>query len=293
MKNYDKYRLIQGCIDLHIHGGPDIFPRVADVNEIANKATSAGLRAIVIKNHLVSTARECFAFNKLNDSIEIYGGVVLNRAVGGINPAAVRATLEMGGKIIWMPTVDGLGHVDAFGATGTFGKKGYSLKDAGSPPLTILKSGELSEEAEKILKIVKEYDAAIGTSHLNKDEIIKLVARAKILGVKILITHPEFKVPHLNIEELEKLVGDGVYAEICAVNIFPPAMITVEEQATIIKRIGPANCIIASDAGIPWGPMPHDMLSICAQQLSMQEGISEEDLHLMMAINPATILNID
>lgn len=293
MKDYDKYELVRGAIDLHIHGGPDVFPRVADVASIAREASEAGLRAVVIKNHLVSTARECHALGRFIPEIHIFGGVVLNRAVGGINPAAVRATLEMGGKIIWMPTVDGGGHVEAFGATGTFGKKGYSLKDAGAPPLSILENDELSNSAEEILHIVKEYDAAIGTAHLRKDEIRVLVRRAKSLGVKILLTHPEFKVPNLKFNDLQSLVGDGVYAEICAVNVFPPALTTVEEQAALIKKIGAENCVIASDAGIPWGPMPHVMLSCFAQQLSMQDGISEMDMQRMMITNPEKILNLE
>ena len=41
--------------------------------------------------------------------IEIYGGIVLNRAVGGINPAAVEWMTRMSGargKVVWLPTFD-------------------------------------------------------------------------------------------------------------------------------------------------------------------------------------------
>ena len=292
MKEYDKYELVRGAVDLHIHGGPDVFPRAADTAVMAAEAAKVGMRAIVVKNHLVGTARECCALSRIVPGIEIYGGVVLNRAVGGINPRAVRAALEMGGKIVWMPTVDGGGHVEAFGATGTFGKKGYSLKDAGAPPLSILEGGRLSADAEEVLRIVGEYGAAVGTAHLRKEEIFALVERAKSLGVKVLITHPEFKVPNFGFDELAPLVGNGVYAEICAVNIFPPALTTVEKQAELIKSLGPENCVIASDAGIPWGPMPHDMLSFFAQQLAMRDGITAEDLRRMMIENPTRILNL-
>ena len=41
--------------------------------------------------------------------IEVFGGIVLNRAVGGINTEAVRRMIEMEGRrgrIVWLPTID-------------------------------------------------------------------------------------------------------------------------------------------------------------------------------------------
>lgn len=34
----------------------------------------------------------------------MFGGITLNRQVGGINPYAVESALKLGGKVVWLPT---------------------------------------------------------------------------------------------------------------------------------------------------------------------------------------------
>ena len=36
----------------------------------------------------------------------VYGSVVLNHSVGGLNPSAVMTCGRMGGKVVWFPTID-------------------------------------------------------------------------------------------------------------------------------------------------------------------------------------------
>lgn len=47
------------------------------------------MRAIVLKNHFDSTAPLAWVVSKVVPDLQVIGGVVLNRAIGGINPAAV------------------------------------------------------------------------------------------------------------------------------------------------------------------------------------------------------------
>ena len=67
------------------------------------------MRGLVLKNHYESTASLAYVVRKEVPGIEIFGGIDLNRSVGGINPAAVeRMTMVKGGwgRVVWMPTFD-------------------------------------------------------------------------------------------------------------------------------------------------------------------------------------------
>src|SRR5438067_273545 len=81
---------LKGIVDLHVHRNPDSFPpRRTDIFEIAGLFKKEGIRAYVIKSHFLPTAQLAYALNKAIPEVKAYGGIVLNRSVGGINPVAV------------------------------------------------------------------------------------------------------------------------------------------------------------------------------------------------------------
>lgn len=98
---------LRGVIDVHVHSAPDVIARSLDAVDAVRLAKAAGLRAIVLKNHCEPTASWAYFAGKAVPGIEVFGGIALNRPVGGVNPAAVSrmARLPGGrGKIVWMPT---------------------------------------------------------------------------------------------------------------------------------------------------------------------------------------------
>lgn len=302
---------IKGAIDTHIHGGPCLFKRIADDEEIAIAARDAGMEAIMIKSHSIETVRSAYFVNKHVSGIKVFGGITLNWSVGGINPSAVRTALDFGGKEVWMPTYDAKNHADFYGGTGAWATYDipesrmltdahggshldFEIKDKGRlPGISILKNGALTEEILEVVDLVREYNAIIGTSHISKEEISALVEHSKkVGGVKILITHPLYTVPNLDSEFLKTVVGDGVYAEIGAGIILPTVTNkTVDDQVELIKVLGAENCIHCSDGGVVYAPMPHEMLRISARLLH-NTGVTNEELHTMMKKNPRKILDI-
>src|SRR6266481_3715439 len=80
---------LNGVIDIHVHSDPDSVPRSIDAIDLARLAKSWGMRALVLKNHYESTASLAYVVRKEVPGIEIFGGIDLNRTVGGVNPAAV------------------------------------------------------------------------------------------------------------------------------------------------------------------------------------------------------------
>ncbi|GIS61128.1 MAG: hypothetical protein CM1200mP2_33530 [Planctomycetaceae bacterium] len=79
-----------GLIDFHVHSGPDSFTRSTTDFEIARIAKNRKMGALVLKNHFTMTADRAVLAERVTGQ-RCYGGIVLNRAVGGLNPEAIRA----------------------------------------------------------------------------------------------------------------------------------------------------------------------------------------------------------
>ena len=133
-----------GVIDMHVHSHPDVFGRNMDDIDVAQLAKARGMRGIVIKNHVAETASRAAIAMKVVPGIEVFGGVVLNKAVGGINPDAVEwmhRTYGGRGKMVWLPTFESDKHV-----------KTLSKPDAVG--LVVAPNGQVTPEMEAILKII-------------------------------------------------------------------------------------------------------------------------------------------
>lgn len=128
---------LTGVIDIHAHSDPDSMPRSIDAIDLAKFAKQRGMRGLVLKNHYESTAALAYIVRKEVPGIEIFGGIDLNRSVGGINPAAIeRMVLMKGGwgKVVWMPTFDNENQVKA--------------SKENRPSVAISKNGQLLPEVE-------------------------------------------------------------------------------------------------------------------------------------------------
>jgi hypothetical protein len=77
-------------IDLHAHVAPETtllnYQRSLDAIEAAQIARIYGMRGLVFKEHTTETASWAYLVSQIVPGIELFGGIVLNRAVGGINP---------------------------------------------------------------------------------------------------------------------------------------------------------------------------------------------------------------
>ena len=56
---------LTGIIDMHIHSAPDIRQRKLDDLQLMEAAVERGVRAIVIKSHMVPTADRATLVNKI------------------------------------------------------------------------------------------------------------------------------------------------------------------------------------------------------------------------------------
>src|SRR3954468_22506933 len=88
---------LAGAIDFHCHSAPDTVARSVSSFDVVRNAKAAGMRAVVLKNHFVSTAALAQLATDEIGGIEVYGGVVLNRSAGGLNVEAVRKMSQVSG----------------------------------------------------------------------------------------------------------------------------------------------------------------------------------------------------
>lgn len=287
---------VEGAIDLHCHPFPDLFPRLADDIDIAIAARNAGMKALVLKCHHENTVSRAYLVQRMVPNIRVFGGVVLNSYVGGINPAAVDAALRLGGKEVWMPTVDAGYHAQLHGGTG-----GYDAQKGGRSGEGIWvtdRDGRLRPEVNEVLSLVAEHQAILGTCHLSPKEIVALVKAARAVGVeKIVVTHPFFKVPNLDLDTIEELGRLGAMPEFGYCTVSPAwHYATVERVAEAISRVGPSRCLLVSDTGQRHNPLPSEALRVFAQTLferGADRGIDEGAIRSMIAANPYDLLDLD
>jgi hypothetical protein len=291
---------IEGFYDLHVHTGPVSFRRIGDALDVGRMCAAAGMAGMVTKGHFESTvARAHHANKELNSSsFKVYAAIALNRGVGGINPAAVELAMDMGAKIVWLPTLDAANHARAFGGAGTYGFKAMTLDfkrpSTFNKTYTVLDgNGKLSAETREVIDIVNAYDAVLATGHISKEEIYAVADYALSQKLKrMLITHPEFTVPDLDLETMIDLTRQGIYLEFCAANVFPIIdRRTLQQMKDIMEAVGPKHAIISTDAGQPFHPNPPEMLRSYVQGLQ-QKGLSEIAIRTMCVDNPAYLLNV-
>jgi Family of unknown function (DUF6282) len=97
--------------DAHVHSAPCVVPRLADDAETVRAYEAAGFSGCVLKGHREPTAGRARTASA-DSEVAVHGGIVLNSAVGGLNPAAVEAALALGARV-WMPTLDARAHSEA------------------------------------------------------------------------------------------------------------------------------------------------------------------------------------
>jgi hypothetical protein len=281
---------LHGAIDLHVHCAPSFFTRWGDGLDVARACEQAGMAGVLLKAHEGSTVAEAAVLDRLSPSLEVAGGVVLNRYVGGINPAAAEAALRLGGRCIWFPTMDADAHAQAFGSTGAYPSQRGGIESPTGIRL-LDDDGEIIEAARDVLTLAAAHDALVATGHLNGAEIAVLLAAARQAGVRrFLVQHPSFTVPALGPAELRPLVEQGAVVELTYLNVSPLwRTSTVKEAAEILTRLGGDAVVVSSDAGQAHNPAPPEALRSFAQAL-YEEGVAEAELTKALRDTPRRLL---
>ena len=282
---------LKGLIDFHVHSGPDSFTRSTTDVEIARIARSNGMAALVLKNHFTMTADRAALAERLTGQ-RCYGGVVLNRAVGGLNAEAIRRMVTFTGnrgKVVWLPTFDAENHVKHF--------------KEDRPFVPVVRNGKPVPALKPIFDLIVKHDLVLETGHSSAEECLILIRAARKAGVKkILVTHAMADPIGMTVEQMTQAAKMGAKLEcVWLTNLTGPTShlpnmrlwrkVTTAEYAKAIREVGPEHFVLASDLGQYLNPIPTD--GIKAFVLGLREaGFSEKDIQLMCRKNPADLLGM-
>lgn len=250
--------------DLHVHGGPSAeAPRRLDDLGLGRAYAAAGHLGCVLKGHFESTVGRAAAVRS-ETGIEAYGGIVLNRAVGGLNPDAVAGALAVGGRVVWLPTLDAAAHVRrglprcCTDARAPDPPADYALPGWAEPDGT---PGDVTSRVRRICELVADADAVLATGHLGADELRRLLPLARGAGVRrLLLTHPSYTVPDLDAGATRELTEAGALAEVCAYQLLHQPGMTIERLAAFVSAVGIDSVVLSSDAGQVDSPVPPEAL---------------------------------
>ena len=278
---------LNGVIDMHVHAAPDICQRTYNDLELTAAAVRAGARAIVIKGHHCSTVARtalCNAYNRAafdSNAFVMYGGLALNYEAGGLNPKAVQTALEMGAKVIWLPTVDAENDCRKHGRAG-----GIRMTDGRGVPLP---------ELRRIFMLIKDYDAVLATGHVSPEEIRCVVDSARNIGVqKIVITHPEYWVVDMSLELQKELISDyNVVLERCFMQPLKSGqwVSNAERNLEAIRKLGAESTILSTDCGNPAMPPWEESMRQYLQFIA-DHNVSPEELRSMTKTTPTQLLGL-
>lgn len=280
---------VAGAIDLHVHAAPSIFPRSLDDRELVERAGMAGMAGMVLKAHEGSTVERA---RLVSGEVEVVGGVVLNRFVGGINPEAVEAALAMGARMVWMPTVHAANHVARYGDSGFPGHR-PAVPERGRPPLSVLDDrGGIREEVRAVLDLLADHpQAVLCNGHLGERETALLFGEARRRGAgRLLLAHPELAVSESPVAFQEEMAGLGAYVERTYLPHLPGwGEVPIERTAARIRAVGVARSILASELGQRDTPPPVEGLAAFCRAL-WEAGLEEAEIRTMTVRNPFELL---
>ena len=278
---------LTGIIDMHIHSAPDIRQRKLDDLQLMEAAVERGVRAIVIKSHMVPTADRATLVNKIrqekypDSDFQMFGSLVMNLPVGGINPWAVEASIKLGAKEIFLPTMTAENHC---------------RKENKEHFVSVVKDGKIVEPLKDVFQLVKDYDVALGTGHISTSEIFTVVEAARNAGVKkIIVTHPEFHIVGMSLEEEKRIVKDydvlleKVYAQPIGGGVYKK---NLPDNVAHMKEIGCEHFIVSTDGGQMQNPEWYNTIAEYIDYL-YDSGFSQEEIDVMTKKNPGRMLGIE
>jgi hypothetical protein len=285
---------LAGVIDIHAHVAPETsmmnFKRAFDAIEAAQIARLYGMRGIVLKEHYTETGSWAYLASQVVPGVELFGGIVLNKAVGGINPTAVEAmALERGkrGRVVYMPTVDAAARVP------------------NSPTaVAVSRNGQLLPEVLEVLRVIAKYDLGLSTGHVSAEEALMVVRAAKQAGVnKIYVQHPNHGGIVMSMAQMKEAVRLGALIEIVlsgegltgggprTINAENPVMDYGPQKIADIRALGPANIVISTDLGQP-GRVNYAQAFQTALAVLAKSGFSQAEIDMMTRQNPARFLGL-
>ena len=285
---------LKDAIDCHVHTSPGLFERRGDVQDLSRECQKYKMAGAVVKHHHGDSAPLVEALKKKQSTFKLYGGVVLNNYVGGLNPAAVESSIKLGGRFVWCPTIHAKTHLETFKVSGGFDSKVIPVKHGANQPITVLdKKNELCFEMQEILELLHKSDIILASGHLSFYEIKSITdwIKKEEKEIKFLINHSFFPTVNLDRDDIEILKSPSTWFEISALTFRSfVAEEKFDSMSKILKEYQNVNWIMASDSGKREAPSSPEALLKFSEAL-INKGVSELSIKKMLKDNPKALLS--
>lgn len=297
---YKHKDLIKGIVDIHLHVSPSLIPRRLDIAEMAQIAHDYEYKAIVQKDHhaLTSHCAYLVKHHLFKDSpIQVFGAICLNNSVGGLKKEVVESAIGFGAKIIWLPTVSAVNHIEFVKKTGKFPKlaKGVTIDE--TPIHYVDSNGKCRKEIVDIFEIISKHpDVVLASGHGDPNEINEVVEKAAAMGMseRFIIDHPTWMV-EASLDQVKRWAGMGCYIEHTAAlsaPISPHKDIPMKDLVELIRLVGPERSLISSDYGQADNCHPAEGMDDFFDAL-LKEGVTEDEIVLMSNTIPSKLLGLN
>ena len=280
--NDEVARLLAGSIDIHVHSDPDDRPRSIDAIDVAKLAKARGMRAIVLKNHYDPTGPLAYIVRKEVPGIEVFGGVDLNLAVGGINPVAVEHMTQVSGgwgRFVWMSTFDAENQVK------------YSKENR--PFVSVARNGQLLPEVKQVISLIAKNGLVLATGHVSPEEGLMLLREGRAQGAqRMVVTHALMAPVLMDVPQMQEAARLGAFIEFVGGSLTgADASARMDRFADTIRKVGPESCILSSDLGQRGNALPPDGFGAFLVAMRAR-GFSDQEIARMSKQNPARLLGL-
>jgi hypothetical protein len=235
----------------------------------------------VIKNHSEPTATLAFLLRQEIPNFEIFGGIVMNRTVGGMNPAAVEhmATAIYGatGKLVWMPANDS--EIES--------KPPYPVK----PFVAVSRNGELLPEVRDVIAVVAKNHLTLASGHISPEDALLVFQEGRRQGIEHMIaTHAMDLAGKMTMDQMLQAMKLGAIIEFDFRNILSEG----GRRADAIRNLGPQHCLISEFWTKNDAPRVYaDLDGVGAFVEAMHaRGFTDQELDTMVKTNPGQLLGL-
>lgn len=286
--------LLRGAVDLHCHSGPSVMPRTLNHLEAIRDAEAVGMHAILFKDHYYSVTPVVELLKETVSDIRItmFSGVPLNNSTGGLNPYAVEHGLQLGARMVWMPTFSSANHIRQGHKHTILPTKSQML--APTALTVVTDRGELKDEVKQILDLIAANDAVLSGGHLHISEMWPLFEEAKARGVtRMLVNHPTFVID-ATVDDVRDLARMGVWIEhsFCMfINEPYSKFFTGQDLKALITAAGVDRTILGSDLGQINNPRPvASFRSVVLLLLGL--GYGKPEIRQLISLNACSLMGI-
>jgi Family of unknown function (DUF6282) len=269
-----------------------VVERKIDDLGLARRMRELDMAGFCMKSHYTSTAERASTVRAAVPEIDALGSIVLNRAIGGMNPLAVEVAGREGARIVWLPTVDSVNEsherdAPPGGKVPVWVKLQLELREVGIeiPPVPVLdEDGRPLPETREVLETIARHQMVLATGHLSGDEIFVVVEAAVEAGIEtIVVTHPEFPSQDLEISAQRELAERGALLERCFTTPHT-GKVSWERWLEAIRATGPENSVLSTDLGQIFNPAVEDGMGFMVDRL-LAAGFDEKEIKTMAVTN--------